>query len=225
MALRAVAASSGGGGGGGQLSLQFQDETVNLGSAGTVDTLNFVGAAVTATRVSNTVTVTVVGGSQAPLQFQDEGTNLGSAGSVDTFNIVGSGLLATRAANTITLTGASDPQRTLVLVIDGNGNPLTTGTKGYLEVPFTGTITQWKLLADQPGSLTMDVWKLNAAIPSDANRIAGTDKPTLSAAQRAVSTALTGWTTAVAINDTFGFEIESANTITRATLEIVITTT
>lgn len=49
-------------GGGGQTSVQFQDEGTNLGTSGTVDTLNFTGAGVTATRIGNTVTANVAGG-------------------------------------------------------------------------------------------------------------------------------------------------------------------
>lgn len=49
-------------GGGGQAGIQFQDEGVNLGTSGTVDTVDFVGAGVTATRVGNVVTATIPGG-------------------------------------------------------------------------------------------------------------------------------------------------------------------
>jgi hypothetical protein len=52
-----------GGGSGSQAAIQFQDEGSNLGAAGTVDTVDFVGAGVTSSRVSNTVTVTIAGGS------------------------------------------------------------------------------------------------------------------------------------------------------------------
>jgi hypothetical protein len=48
--------------GGGQAALQVQDEGSDLGAAGTVDTMDFVGAGVSAARVGNTVTVTVSGG-------------------------------------------------------------------------------------------------------------------------------------------------------------------
>lgn len=40
-------------------NIQFQDEGVALGTSGTVDTIDFVGAGVTATRVGNVVTVTI----------------------------------------------------------------------------------------------------------------------------------------------------------------------
>lgn len=42
-----------------QAGIQFEDEGVNLGSKGTVDEIDFVGAGVTATRVGNKITVTI----------------------------------------------------------------------------------------------------------------------------------------------------------------------
>lgn len=45
-----------------QTGIQFEDEGVNLGSAGTVDELDFVGSGVTASRTGNKVTVNVPGG-------------------------------------------------------------------------------------------------------------------------------------------------------------------
>lgn len=50
-----------GAGSGSQAAIQFEDEGSNLGTAGTVDELNFVGTNVTAARVGNKVTVTVSG--------------------------------------------------------------------------------------------------------------------------------------------------------------------
>lgn len=49
----------------GQAALQFQDEGSNLGTAGTVTTLNFTGGGVTASRAGNAVTVNVPSGAQA----------------------------------------------------------------------------------------------------------------------------------------------------------------
>ena len=112
--------------------------------------------------------------------------------------------------------------RTIGVSIDGGGSAVTTGTKGYVEVPYAGTITEWKIIADVSGSAVFDVWKSNAAIPTNANTITASAKPTLTAAQRATGTTLTGWTTGVAVNDVFGFEVESASTITKAVLILVI---
>jgi hypothetical protein len=48
-----------------QLNIQFQDETVNLGTAGTVNTINFAGAGITSARLLNTITVTVPSASES----------------------------------------------------------------------------------------------------------------------------------------------------------------
>lgn len=45
-----------------QKALLIQDEGVALGTTGTVDTVNFTGAGVTASRASNTITVNITGG-------------------------------------------------------------------------------------------------------------------------------------------------------------------
>jgi hypothetical protein len=45
-----------------QNNIQFQDETTNLGVAGTVNAVNFAGAGVTTTRTGNEITVTIPGG-------------------------------------------------------------------------------------------------------------------------------------------------------------------
>lgn len=119
--------------------------------------------------------------------------------------------------------GGSASYRTACATFDGNGSPPTAGTVGYLVVPFAGTIDRWDVVADQVGSATIDVWKAAGAIPTDANRIAGTEKPTLSAAQLASDTSLTTWTTlAVAVGDVFGFELETCSTCTRVTVEVRI---
>lgn len=119
--------------------------------------------------------------------------------------------------------GGITPRRVVGAVFDGNGSPPTVGSIGYVVVPFNGTIDQWHIVANASGSAVVDVWKAAGAIPTDANRIAGTEKPTLSAAQLASDTSLSTWsTTAVSAGDVFGFELESVTTCTRLTVEVRI---
>jgi hypothetical protein len=109
------------------------------------------------------------------------------------------------------------------ITVDGGGSVLTAGTKGYVTVPFSGTITKWTLVADASGSVVFDVWKTNGAVPTNTNTITASAKPTLSSEQYVLSSTLTGWTTSVSADDVFGFEIEGTpTTITRATLELTI---
>ena len=119
--------------------------------------------------------------------------------------------------------GGITPRRVVGATFDGSGSPPTAGSVGYAVVPFNGTIDQWYIVGNTSGSAVIDVWKLAGAIPTDANRIAGTEKPTLLAAQLASDTSLTTWSTlAVAAGDVFGFELESASTLTRVTVEVRI---
>jgi hypothetical protein len=108
-------------------------------------------------------------------------------------------------------------------VIDGGGQVITTGQKGYIYCPYAGTITAATLISDQVGSCVVDVWKANyPTIPTVTNSIVASDPPTLSSAQKSQDTTLTGWTTSVAAGDVFGFNVNSASTITRIMLSLTV---
>jgi len=115
--------------------------------------------------------------------------------------------------------------RSIGITVDGGGSEITTGIKGEIIVPFSGTINGWYLTADQSGSIVIDVWKDTIANhpPTVADTITGTEKPTLSNARINYDTTLTSWTTSVNAEDVFRFRVDSVSTITRATLVIKIT--
>ena len=110
----------------------------------------------------------------------------------------------------------------LSFIIDGGGSAITTGQKGHLEIPFACTITGWTLLGDQSGSIVIDVWKDTYANfpPTVADTIAGSEKPTLSSAQKNQDLTLTTWTTSVAAGDILAFNVDSVSTVTRVILSI-----
>jgi hypothetical protein len=113
------------------------------------------------------------------------------------------------------------------ITIDGAGSAITTGTKGYLYVPYACTITVAELVADVSGSIVIDVWKDTAANfpPTDADSITASAPPTLSSAQRSSDSTLTGWTVSLAAGDYLGFNVDSAATVTRVTLALKVTRT
>lgn len=115
----------------------------------------------------------------------------------------------------------------LGITIDGGGSAITTGTKGYLLIPYACTITAADLVADQSGSIVIDVWKDTAANfpPTDADSITAAAPPTLSAAQRSADSTLTGWTTSLAAGDYLAFHVDSVSTVTRVTLALRTTRT
>lgn len=106
------------------------------------------------------------------------------------------------------------------LLIDGLGSAITTGVKGFIEIPVSCTVNRWTVAGDVAGSIVVDIWRANGAVPTVANTIAGTSLPTLSAAQYATNTSLTGWTTTLAPQDIIGFNVNSATTVTKATVSI-----
>lgn len=111
------------------------------------------------------------------------------------------------------------------ITVDGGGSVITTGLQGFVIMPYSGTITEWTIIADQSGSSVIDIWKSTyaSAPPTIANTITGSALPTLTTAQTAQSSTLTGWTTSVTTGDVIGFNVNSASSVTRLTLSIKIT--
>ena len=109
-------------------------------------------------------------------------------------------------------------------VLDGGGIALTTGSKGFVQIPFSCTLIGWTLMADQQGSLIVDVKNQAVATwpatSTSTTSIAGSDLPTLTSQKLARSFAMTGWTQAVAEASLLEFYINSATTVTRATLQL-----
>ena len=121
-------------------------------------------------------------------------------------------------------TGPGSASGSFGITIDGAGSVITTGVKGYLTIPYAGTITGWQIIANATGSCVVDVWKTaSGAVPTVANTITGTEKPTLTSQQINTDLALTSWTTTVAQNDVVAFNVDSATTVSRVNLSIFIT--
>ena len=112
-------------------------------------------------------------------------------------------------------------------VFDGGGAAVAASTKtAVIRIPYACTITGWYLSGDVSGSAVVDVWKATYAtgsVPTVANTITASAKPTITAAFAAASTTLTGWTTSVAANDCIIFNVDSCSTITKLTIELEVT--
>ena len=108
------------------------------------------------------------------------------------------------------------------VTVDGVTGVVQPGQTGFVVIPYSGTITGWSISANAVGSIQFDVWKdaLPGVIPTLADSIVAAAFPTLTAGQFITSTTLTGWTTAFAAGDVFGFYVNSASTIKNATLTI-----
>ncbi len=125
------------------------------------------------------------------------------------------------------VSGGSGGLATIQFVIDGGGATITTGIKGFVEVPFACTVTAARMFADQSGSIVVDIWKDTYANypPVDADSITASAPPTISSATKSQDTTLTGWTTAIAAGSIFGFNVDSATTVQRVTVALTVTRT
>lgn len=108
--------------------------------------------------------------------------------------------------------------------IDGSGSAIQTGIQGDIRFPFACTITKAHLLADQNGSIVIDLWKDTYANfpPTVADTITASAKPTISSALKAEDTTLTGWTVTVAAGDIIRVNVDSCTTIQRCALVLTI---
>lgn len=116
---------------------------------------------------------------------------------------------------------------TITFVIDGGGSAITTGIKGDLEIPFNCTINRATALADQSGSIVVDIWKDSYTNypATDADSITASAPVTISTATKSQDTTLSGWTTTITAGDILRFNVDSASTVTRVTISLKVTKT
>lgn len=124
-------------------------------------------------------------------------------------------------------TGAArkiDLDAAIEFIIDGGGIAITTGQKGHIRLPFAGTIISVALMANQSGSIVIDIWKDTTANfpPTVADTITASAKPTLSSQQVSLDATLTGWTKTFAVGDILAFNVDSITTVRRVTLTLVV---
>lgn len=106
--------------------------------------------------------------------------------------------------------------------IDGGGAEIATGVRGWVEVGFDCTITAGRLLADQSGSIVVDIWKDTYANypPTNADSITSATPLTISSALKSEDTTLSGWTTSVTAGNILYFNVDSIDTITQCLVSL-----
>jgi len=186
------------------------DGSALTGVTATADPFPFTGSAIISGSLTVTGSVAVTGSIVAigPI-----------TGSAFTGSFVGDGVALTNISGSSLVANV----RTVAFELGvSSTEAITTGAKGRKTVPYLGTIIGYKVVSDLSTSTVLDIWKTNAAIPTNSNSIVASAKPTLSSAELVYSTTLTGWTTAVAPGDIFILEVESNNNAKYIALEIDI---
>lgn len=103
----------------------------------------------------------------------------------------------------------------------------TANAKSWIEVPWDCTITDWTITTDASGSCVLDLWTDTYANfpPTVADTITASAKPTLSSAQKATPSTLTGWTTALSAGNYLLCNVDSASGATIINLTLSVTRT
>ena len=117
-----------------------------------------------------------------------------------------------------------DDIATITYVIDGGGEEIADGIAGFLEVSFACTILEARLLADQTGSIVVDIWKDSYANypPTNADTITGGNEPTIAAGVKDSDATLTDWTTTIEAESVLGFNVDSCTDIERCTVTLKV---
>jgi len=113
----------------------------------------------------------------------------------------------------------------LTIVIDGGGTVILGGQKGQLHIPYPMTISKWWVMADQSGSITVDILRANNGVPS-TSIVGGGNMPLLSSSQFN-SASPSGWTaTTLATDDFIAFNVTGTPSSTqRVTVALTCTRT
>lgn len=109
------------------------------------------------------------------------------------------------------------------VVVDGGGSVLSTGIKGYREIPFDCIVTGWKLFGDAAGDVVFDVKKGDYSTYPTTSSIAGSEKPTLASSAKDQNLTLSTWATSLSAGDIVEFSIESVATLQKVTLNLLLT--
>ena len=117
-------------------------------------------------------------------------------------------------------------RRSLNLIVDGRGSPITAGIKGDVRLDYRCLLLGWKLVADQVGEIELDVWKdsFDNFPPTIADSICGSHPELVGQIKNSDET-LTGWTTLFEAGDYLRLNVVSVDgSLTRVVLTLELMT-
>lgn len=120
-------------------------------------------------------------------------------------------------------TGISAGQiESINFIIDGGGQAIETGLKGYIRIYQESTIEQADLLGGETGAIQVDIWKTdyNNYPPTDSDSITASAPLSFTGAIKSTDSTLTGWTKTINAGDILGYNVDIETNITRVTVAL-----
>lgn len=140
---------------------------------------------------------------------------------LETVGVVGGGYVG--ATGFVGATGPGYTSKNVGMIIDGGNTAITTGSKGFINVPYACTISEWAVLADQSGSIVVDIKRSTySEFPTTTSLVGAGNKPTLSSVQKNQETP-SSWTDATLdAGDVLEFVVDSVATVTRVSVLLTV---
>ena len=137
--------------------------------------------------------------------------------SKDSSSIDGALSASTYYGDGSNLTGLATTTGTFGVSMDGLGSVITTGSAGFITIPFNCIISDWYLAGNIAGNIVFSLTRGLTSIVGAGN------KPTLSS-QQSASSPIIGWDiTVLSVGDLVEFNVDSCSVLTRVNLVIKVT--
>lgn len=106
------------------------------------------------------------------------------------------------------------------LTIDAGTQIIGTGSKGYVTMPYSGTIDNWDMVSNTVGSIQIDLRKSPFATFPTTTSVTNNNYIGMTNSQKSTDITLSGWGLTFSENDIYEFYVISSATMSRANIII-----
>lgn len=169
----------------------------------------------------------VLAASSATATYAYANLTLSNSSATATYmNITSSAALLSGSSATVTyvnknnqLPGIVGSTSSIGITIDGGGSAIVAGSTRAIVIPYGCTISSWSIVADQSGSIVVHVSSSTFGnYPTLTPMVSGANSPSLVSQQKNAAIPTSWNQTTIAQGDVISFVVDSAATVTWATI-------
>lgn len=106
------------------------------------------------------------------------------------------------------------------ITIDAGTSIIGTGSKGYVTMPYSGSIDSWDMVSNVTGDIQVDLRKSTYFDFPNTNSVTSGNYIGMTNSQKNTDTVISGWSTIFSENDVFEFVVLSAATMSRSNIVV-----